>query len=83
MLKMGENSIEGRRESLTHTGASHFGDSLAINFSTPNTPPQVVYHAPGGYNRPYGTYGDLTGQFPASNSKKKWLSLAWPYINGL
>ena len=43
-------------------------------------PPQVVYHGPGGYSRPYGTYGDLTRQFPASNSKKKYLSLAWLYI---
>ena len=32
--------------------------------------PQVVYHALGGYSRPYFTYGDLNGHLTASNTKK-------------
>ena len=43
--------------------------------------PQGAYHAPGEYSRPYGTYGELTRQFPASNSKKQNLTLDWPYID--
>ena len=36
MSKM-RNSIEGRGESLIHTGASCFGDYLALNFIMPHT----------------------------------------------
>ena len=34
-------------------------------------------------HRPYRTYRDLTGQLMEYNYKKTFLSLAWPYINGL